>query len=62
MSITIDKAIKRQELILRQGGHRLDTEDTEAIRLGKEGLKRIKHYRTYPYHPIITILPGETMD
>lgn len=60
--MTIDEAIKRQYLILSQGGHRLDKEDKQAIRIGIEATERLQDSRVQRLADFIDLLPSETKD
>ena len=59
--MTIDEAIKNNNITLTRYPHILDDDALAAIRLGIEALKRVKHQQEGPRVIVYKELPGETL-
>lgn len=58
----LDKAVEILTAIIQTGDYQGDPDDSDAVKLGAEALKRVELHRTdrrYPWH---TPLPSETKD
>jgi len=60
MTMTIDEAIKETEPLLDGDTTPLTYRETEAVKLGREALKRFKYWRPIDPFPGFNLLPGET--
>ncbi|GAI61018.1 unnamed protein product [marine sediment metagenome] len=58
--MTLDEAILRQENMIDQNEGEIGKEDIQAMKLGTEALKRIRHDREAMQAEHVLLLPGET--